>query len=72
MHTSGLKRQYNLWKKFFAQSLKEVKFYGKSLRVLLGIWLRGKRGYDVSSVPFKRLERASEYRKKRWKSKRAG
>jgi len=30
---------------------------------------RGKRGYDISSVPFGKLEKASKYRKKRWKLK---
>jgi hypothetical protein len=37
--------------------------------VRLKIRNRGKRGYDISSVPFKKLERASEYRKKRWELK---
>jgi hypothetical protein len=27
------------------------------------------RGYDISSVPFKKLENASKYRKKRWELK---
>jgi len=36
------------------------------MRILLKIRLRGKRGYDISSVPFKKLEKANEYRKKRW------
>lgn len=31
--------------------------------------LRGKRGYDISSVPFKKLQKASTYRKKRWELK---
>ena len=37
--------------------------------VLLKIRSRGRRGYDVSSVPFKKLEKASRYRKKRWELK---
>ena len=40
---------------------------------LLKVWLkirdRGKRGYDISSVPFRRLEKASKYKKKRWELK---
>jgi hypothetical protein len=35
------------------------------MKVLLKIRCRGKRGYDISSVPFKKLEKASKYRKKR-------
>jgi hypothetical protein len=30
---------------------------------------RGKRGYDISSVPFNRLKKASAYGKKRWELK---
>ena len=37
--------------------------------IRLKIRLRGKRGYDISSVPFKKLEKASKYRKKRWELK---
>jgi hypothetical protein len=40
-----------------------------ALKVLLKIRLRGKRGYDISSVPFKKLEKASKFRKKRWELK---
>jgi hypothetical protein len=36
------------------------------MKVRLKIRNRGKRGYDVSSVPFKRLEKANKYKKKRW------
>jgi hypothetical protein len=36
------------------------------LKVRLKIRYRGKRGYDISSVPFKKLEKASKCRKKRW------
>ena len=36
------------------------------VRILLKIRLRGKRGYDISSVPFKKLEKANGYRKRRW------
>ncbi len=39
------------------------------MKILLRIRLRGKRGYDVSSVPFKKLEKANKYRKKRWELK---
>ena len=42
-------------------------FHGGNLtKIVLRIRLRGKRGYDISSVPFKKLEKANEYRKKRW------
>jgi len=34
--------------------------------IRLKVRCRGKRGYDISSVPFKKLEKASGYRKKRW------
>jgi hypothetical protein len=36
------------------------------MKVRLKIRNRGKRGYDISSVPFKQLEKASKYRKKKW------
>jgi hypothetical protein len=36
---------------------------------LLKIRHRGKRGYDISSVPFKKLEKADKYRKKGWELK---
>ena len=39
------------------------------MKVWLKIKLRGKRGYDISSVPYKKLEKASKYRKKRWELK---
>jgi hypothetical protein len=39
------------------------------MKILLKIRLRGQRGYDISSVPFKKLEKANEYRKKRWELK---
>ena len=35
------------------------------MKILLKIRLRGKRGY-ISGVPFKKLGKANEYRKKRW------
>jgi hypothetical protein len=37
--------------------------------IRLRIRLRGRRGYDISSVPFKKLQGASEFRKKRWELK---
>jgi len=39
------------------------------VKIRLKIRDRGKRGYDISSVPFKRLEKASKFRKKRWELK---
>jgi len=39
------------------------------LKVRLKIRDRGKRGYDISSVPFKKLEKANKYKKKRWELK---
>jgi hypothetical protein len=39
------------------------------VKVLLKIRLRGRRGYDISSVPLKKLKKASGYRKKRWELK---
>lgn len=39
---------------------------GNLMRIVLKIRLRGKRGYDISSVPFNKLEKANEHRKKRW------
>jgi len=35
------------------------------VRIRLKIRDRGKRGYDISSVPFKELEKLVKYRKKR-------
>jgi len=42
---------------------------GFRLKVLLKIRYRGKRGYDISSVPFKKLENTNKYKKKRWELK---
>jgi hypothetical protein len=39
------------------------------MKTILKIRQRGKRGYDISSVPYKKLERMSGYRKKRWELK---
>jgi len=39
------------------------------VKVRLKIRDRGKRGYDISSVPFKKLEKMGKYRKKRWELK---
>ena len=39
------------------------------MKLILKIRRRGKRGYDISSVPFKKLEKANGYRKKRWEIK---
>ena len=39
------------------------------MKAILKIRLRGKRGYDISSVPFKKLEKMSDYKKKRWELK---
>ena len=39
------------------------------MKVRLKIRDRGERGYDISSVPFKRLKKANKYRKKRWELK---
>jgi hypothetical protein len=39
------------------------------MKVLLKIRLRGRRGYDISSVPLKKLQKAAGYRKKRWELK---
>jgi hypothetical protein len=39
------------------------------MKTILKIRPRGKRGYDISSVPYKKLEKMSEYRKKRWELK---
>jgi len=39
------------------------------LKVRLKIRDRGKRGYDISSVPFKKVEKMSKYRKKKWELK---
>jgi len=39
------------------------------LKIILKIRERGKRGYDISSVPYQKLEKASGYKKKRWELK---
>jgi len=39
------------------------------LKTILKIRQRGKRGYDISSVPFKKLEKMNGYKKKRWEIK---
>ena len=39
------------------------------MKIILKIRERGKRGYDISSVPYKKLEKASNYKKKRWELK---
>jgi len=39
------------------------------VKIILKIRQRGKRGYDISSVPFKKLEKTIGYRKKRWELK---
>ncbi|HUW48111.1 MAG TPA: hypothetical protein VMW36_05140 [Patescibacteria group bacterium] len=41
-------------------------------KVILRIRLRGKRGYDISSVPMKKLEKANGCRKKRWELRENG
>lgn len=47
-----------------------LSFHGGSMmKVLLKIRCRGKRGYDISSIPFRNLQKASKYRKKRWELK---
>ena len=39
------------------------------MKIILKIRERGKRGYDISSVPYKKLEKANSYKKKRWEFK---
>ena len=39
------------------------------MKIRLKIRDRGKRGYDISSVPFKKLTKISKYRRKRWELK---
>jgi hypothetical protein len=39
------------------------------MKIMLKVRQRGERGYDISSVPFKKLERANGYKKKRWELK---
>ena len=36
------------------------------MKTILKIRQRGKRGYDISSVPYKKLEKMNEFKKKRW------
>jgi hypothetical protein len=36
------------------------------MKTILKIRKRGKRGYDISSVPIKKLEKMNEFKKKRW------
>ena len=36
------------------------------MKTLLKVRKRGKRGYDISSVPYKKLEKMNGFRKKRW------
>ena len=42
---------------------------GKLMKIILKVRNRGKRGYDISSIPFKKLERANNNRKKKWELK---
>ena len=39
------------------------------MKIILKVRNRGKRGYDISSIPFKKLERANNNRKKKWELK---
>jgi hypothetical protein len=39
------------------------------LKIYLKIRDRGARGYDISSVPYKQLQKLAEFRKKRWEIK---
>jgi hypothetical protein len=39
------------------------------MKIILKVRERGKRGYDISSVPIKKLEKANNYKKKRWELK---
>ena len=36
------------------------------MKIKLKVRNRGKRGYDISSVPFNKLVKCNKYRKKRW------
>ena len=49
--------------------LKSLFSRGFQVKVRLKIRDRGKRGYDISSVPFKKLEKANKYKKKMWELK---
>ena len=35
-------------------------------KIILKVRDRKKRGYDISSVPMKKLEKINKYKKKRW------
>ena len=39
------------------------------MKVILKIRDRGERGFDISSVPFKKLEKMNKYKKKQWEIK---
>lgn len=39
------------------------------MKIIMKIRDRGRRGYDISSVPFKKLLKANDFRKKRWEFK---
>jgi hypothetical protein len=39
------------------------------MKIILKVRTRGKRGYDISSLPFKKLEKANDCKKKRWELK---
>lgn len=39
------------------------------MKVYLKIRLRGERGYDISSVPMKKLQKMGDLHKKRWEVK---
>ncbi len=39
------------------------------MKTMLKIRKRGERGYDISSVPMKKLQKMADYRKKRWELK---
>ena len=39
------------------------------MKVLLKVRLRGERGYDISSVPMKKLKKMDSFHKKRWELK---
>jgi hypothetical protein len=41
----------------------------KPTKTLLKIRLRGERGYDISSVPMKKLQKMNGFHKKRWEIK---
>jgi hypothetical protein len=39
------------------------------VKIILKVRERGKRGYDISSIPIKKLEKATNHKKKRWELK---